>query len=155
MNDEFNKRISEVLNILEHSEDGIREKIPARFVKLLQDNKAENYVVNINYADEEWINKLPNDTKGLLALIYRDYIADEEERNELIAQEKEIELRKANKKYNPKDMFKEERDQRTVNERLREEAIQEVQNALMVIQEEKWYERIINRIKLFFGIRHK
>lgn len=156
MDNEFKKRISEVLDIIAHSEKEITEKIPSKFIELLYKNKVDEYVVNINYEDKNWTDKLANDTKGLLALIYRDYIADNDERQSLIILEREEELRriqKMNEEYNPKNLFK--KNQKPTNEALEEEAIQEVQNALMVIKEEKWYERIVNRIKEFFGIRCK
>ena len=68
--------------------------------------------------------------------------------------QEEIERRKKQEEnYDVKKLFKQ--NQKSTNERLQEEAIQEVQNALMVIKEEKWNERIVNKIKEFFGIRHK
>ena len=156
MENEFKKRISEVLYILEHSEKDIVDKIPPKFMELMKKNKADGYNININYEDEKCVDKLPNDTKGLLALIYRDYIADKNERETLILLEKQEEIerrKKQEEKYDAKNIFKQ--NQKPTNERLQEEAIQEVQNALMVIKEEKWYERIVNKIKEFFGIRHK
>lgn len=120
------------------------------------ENEDKSYIPNINYADEKWENTLEDDAKGLLALIYRDYIADKDERKTLILLEKQEEIerrKKQEEKYDAKNIFKQ--NQKPTNERLQEEAIQEVQNALMVIKEEKWYERIVNKIKEFFGIRHK
>lgn len=150
------KAVSQVIDVLSHSEKNIVDRIPKNFVNFLMENEDKSYIPNINYADEKWENTLEDDAKGLLALIYRDYIADKDERETLILLEKQEEIerrKKQEEKYDVKKIFKQ--NQKPTNERLQEEAIQEVQNALMVIKEEKWYERIVNKIKEFFGIRHK
>ena len=58
-----------------------------------------DYQVNIDYSKENWEDELCDDTKGILALIYRDYLVDSKTREELIKLEKEEEKKaKINKR---------------------------------------------------------
>ena len=146
------KAISEVIDVLNHSEIEVTQKIPKNFIEFLMNNSDNDYIPNIDYSKENWENDIEEDAKTLLALIYRDYIMSEEER-EIAIEEVKKQERESIENYNPDNLFK--KNKKSENEKLEEEAIQEVENALMVIKEEKWYERIINKLKELFGIKHK
>lgn len=151
----LNESISEVLDVLNHTDENIVNKISSKFMNFLENNKAQNYQVRINYTENDWKEKLNDKTKAILALIYRDYVAEKDEREMLIKNERaEIERKQQEKKekYSYNNLFKSS-DRRTENEKLREEAMRETEQALTVIQEQKWYERIIDRIKDFFRMR--
>lgn len=150
----INESISEVLDILEHTDVNIVKKISLNFMNFLQKNKSQEYQVKINYDESDWKEKLNDKTKAILALIYRDYIVEKDEREILIKKEQdEIKriIKENEEKYSYDNLFKKEN--KTINEKLKEEAIQETQRALMIIKEEKWYTKIINRIKEFFKIK--
>ena len=108
----------------------------------------KNYNPKINFDDENWKNKINNDTKAILALIYRDYIVDTEKRNKLIQEEKaqrEIYEKELREKYNPDEIFK----NRTVKE---DEVINN--NQLIEVKEAPWYKKIIESILRIFGRRN-
>lgn len=150
---EINKKaVSEVIDILKHSEIEVTQKIPKKFIEFLTKNSDRNYIPNIDYSEENWENSIEEDAKVLIALIYRDYIMSEEEKEKVIeeAKRQEQEIRE---KYNPDNLFK--KNSKIENEKSQDDTEQEVQKSLLIIKEEKWYERIINKIKEIFGIKHK
>ena len=150
---EINKKaVSEVIDVLKHSEIEVTQKIPKKFIEFLTKNSDRNYIPNIDYSEENWENSIEEDAKVLIALIYRDYIMSEEEKEKVIeeAKRQEQEIRE---KYNPDNLFK--KNSKIENEKSPDDTEHEVQKSLLIIKEEKWYERIINKIKEIFGIKHK
>lgn len=150
---EINKKaVSEVIDVLKHSEIEVTQKIPKKFIEFLTKNSDRDYIPNIDYSEENWENSIEEDAKVLIALIYRDYIMSEEEKEKVIeeAERQEQEIRE---KYNLDNLFK--KNSKIENEKSQDDTEQEVQKSLLIIKEEKWYERIINKIKEIFGIKHK
>ncbi len=150
---EINKKaVSEVIDILKHSEIEVTQKIPKKFIEFLTKNSDRDYIPNIDYSEENWENSIEEDAKVLIALIYRDYIMSEEEKEKVI-EEAERQEQKIREKYNLDNLFK--KNSKIENEKSQDDTEQEVQKSLLIIKEEKWYERIINKIKEIFGIKHK
>lgn len=148
MDENLKKSLKETYEIIQNSENKIIEKIPNNFLKFIEDNMDKNYNPKINFDDENWKNKINNDTKAILALIYRDYIVDTEKRNKLIQEEKaqrEIYEKELREKYNPDEIFK----NRTVKE---DEVINN--NQLIEVKEAPWYKKIIESILRIFGRRN-
>lgn len=143
----LNKRaISEVLQILNHTEKDIIEKIPKKFIEFLFDNADNDYKPNINFYDDNWENTIDEDAKALLAIIYRDYIVSETERLELLQQEKKEKEKKEvllMEKYNPDNLFKE--DKKNQSEKATISNIQ-----LVEIKETQWYKIIFKKILSIF-----
>lgn len=150
---EINKKaVSEVIDVLKHSEIEVTQKIPKKFIEFLTKNSDRDYIPNIDYSEENWENSIEEDAKVLIALIYRDYIMSEEEK-EKVKEEAEKQEQEIREKYNPDNLFK--KNSKIENEKSQDDTEQEVQKSLLIIKEEKWYERIINKIKEIFGIKHK
>lgn len=150
---EINKKaVSEVIDILKHSEIEVTQKIPKKFIEFLTKNSDHDYIPDIDYSEENWENSIEEDAKVLIALIYRDYIMSEEEK-EKVKEEAEKQEQEIREKYNPDNLFK--KNSKIENEKSQDDTEQEVQKSLLIIKEEKWYERIINKIKEIFGIKHK
>lgn len=138
--------ISEVVDILKHTDEKIVKKINPNFLSFLNKNKSPNYIVNIDYLNKNWKNELDNKTKAILALIYRDYIVSKEEKERLI----EIEKEKINKieeekreKYNPNNLFK--KDDNTMTNTKANQDIKD-----LCIIELPWYKKILEKLKHFF-----
>lgn len=146
----LNKRaISEVIEVLNHTDKDIIEKIPEKFIKLLHDNADPDYKPSIDFYNVNWENMIEDDAKAILALIYRDYIVSESERNKLIEEEQqmlknqEAELRE---KYNPDNIFK----NRTHKESSKpNNAIENMQ--LTEVKQAPWYKRLLDKILSFFA----
>lgn len=138
--------ITEVVEILKYSEKEIIDKIPEKFMQFLYKNMDSEYKANINFMNENWDNEIKQDTKAILALIYRDYIVTKEERHKLIEKEQEeIKQEEENirEKYNPDKLFKKKEDVES------EDTINDMQ--LIEIKEESWYKKIWKKIVSFFG----
>lgn len=104
-----NSYFNEVLAVLKHYHADLISIIPENFIKFLNDNKDETYVVNIDFSKINWEDTLQDEAKSLLALIYRDFLISPEERKVLLQQEyqERVEQKKeAQKKYNPDYLFK-------------------------------------------------
>lgn len=147
----LNKRaVSEVIQILNHTEKEIIERIPEKFIKFLFDNADNEYEPNIDFFDENWENSIDEDAKALLAIIYRDYIASDNERNELLEEERKENAKQEEllrEKYNPDNLFK--------NNQKTEEQKDFVSNTqLEEIKEISWYKRLFKKILSIFGIKN-
>lgn len=94
MENDYGKIFAEVLDIINNSEKEVKEKIPQKLYQQLEKNTDKSYEVNIDYSREDWDNNISEETKEILALIYRDYIVSPEERKELIKEEAEFEKQK-------------------------------------------------------------
>lgn len=98
---------SEVYDIICHMD--LEKEIPNDFLELINKNRDVQYKVNIDYSKSINEQELQKGTRVLLAIIYREYLCSEEERNDLIRKDKEelnrieAELRE---KYNPNNLFK-------------------------------------------------
>lgn len=146
MEEKYRKAYAEVLEILNHTEKEIVEKIPNSFIDFLQKNKDESYVVNIDFNDDNWDNSVQEETLAIIALIYRDYIVSKEEKSKLIENERkelkaiEDELRE---KYNPDNLFK--------KDKVKEEYKENTEVVALVEQKkEGFFSRIISKIIKFF-----
>ncbi len=141
--------IAEVIEILNHSESEITSKIPEKFIQFLHDNSDNEYKVNIDFNNENWDDTIKQDTKAILALIYRDYIVSKEERDKLLQEEQERldkEEQELREKYNPDNLFKKK------NDAVEEKDINSINNMqLVVIKEDNWFKRIWKKIISFFG----
>lgn len=104
----WKQAFAEVYQVLQHCEDSVSRLIPESFSSFIYDNMDEtwrgelDFTMNINSMD------LLADTRAILALVYRDFLCSEEERNELIEKDRE-EAKKAGWEYEDKslrDLFK-------------------------------------------------
>ena len=100
---------SEVYDVIMHMEKKLYERIPQSFIKLIRQNMNAEYKPNIDYSKNINNQNLSKGAKGLLALIYRDFICSKEKKQELIKKDQlklqKIEEEKANK-YNVDNLFK-------------------------------------------------
>lgn len=131
--------------ILDNSSQEIRNKISPKFIKYMRDIASTTYIFNYDNSKKLNEQKLKAETRGLIALVYQDYICTEEEKKDYIIKCKNYKFEKEKKlreKYNPDDILKNKREIK--NEEQTEE------KSLTVVQEEKWYQKIFNLIKGLF-----
>ena len=74
----INQAFSEVYDIVNHIEKDLYNKIPKKFIAMLEKNKDEKYVPQIDYSKSINEQKLLKDTRVILSLIYKDYICTKE-----------------------------------------------------------------------------
>lgn len=146
MDEEFRKALTEVVEVLKNSEDSIIKKIPQEFNNFLNENMDKNYKPNIDFSKSNWEDNVKEDTKAILALIYRDYLVSKEERNNLLLEEqKEMEER-----YNPNNLFK-NRTKAEETPNSEEQNYNKENLELMEVKNYPWYKRIYEKILQIFG----
>lgn len=148
MKQEYMEAFTEVNEIIKMMPYELVNKIPTKFLEMIEEERDTEYNPNIQEPLEK--QKLKNETIIILGLIYRDFLCTPEQRKKLqekdardlqeAKRELEEELRK---KYKPDDIFK---NKKSINNE--QEDYQE--NAMVVIQEERWYQKIFNLIKNLF-----
>ena len=145
---EFDKRaFSQVIEILNHSDKNIVERIPKQFINFLFENMDTEYNVNIDFSNKNWQETILEETKVVLALIYRDYIVSSEERAKLLAEEKkeqEEKERELREKYNIDNLFNKKRNE------MPDEFVEETR--LIEVQKYPWYKRLYKKILSIFNI---
>ena len=149
MDNVYREAFAEVLEVIKNSNQRILEKIPKKFITFLNENKDNNYIVKIDFTDENWDDSIKQETQAILALIYRDYIVSQEERARLLTEEKEEQSRIENElreKYNPDNLFKKQDQVKNTEEVMTEEVA-------MVEYKESIFKRFINKIKSIFKIK--
>ena len=147
MIDNYPKAYKEVVEVLKYVPQESVDKIPDKMINMFKIKMDENwnFEVDINKPFEE--QELLDETKAILANIFRDYWATPYQREKIEAREK-YELEKIEeekrKKYNPDDIFKNNKVQEV------KETPQEMENNLPVeVKKEKFFERLIGFIKRF------
>ncbi len=146
MREQYFKAFAEVEQIIMLMPKGLQDKIPGKFKKLLSTWKDPNYIVTIKEPFEEY--NIMEETKIILAVIYRDFLCSKEEKREIQLRdseklkEYEEELRQ---KYNPDDLFKNKKNdiQEYKNTNIEETAIVEY-------KEKNFLQKIFDKIKHLF-----
>lgn len=139
MKKEYREAFTEVNEIFKIMPVELLSKIPVKFRKIIAENKAEDYKVEI----EEPLNeeKLKVETVVLLGLIYRDFLASPEEREQLQSEDfkelKKIE-EQLQQKYDMENIF---------NKRKKTE---EYSADLIVYKEKGFLNKIISIIRGIF-----
>lgn len=151
MEKKYNMAFSETLEILYKSEPKILNKIPKKLLEFLEENKDNTYNSDIIFK-ENWIKKLRPETCSIIALIYKKYIATEEEKRNFIKFQKEKSIvleEELRKKYNYDDMFK--RDSSNNENIIKEENTEN--NKELKIYKKSFFREIINKILIFLKIK--
>ena len=148
MENTINQAFSEVYDILMRLEKGLYDKIPKEFITAIEKNRDMEYKVNIDYSKDINEQELLMETRIILSLIYRDYLCDEEKRKQLL-EEDERQLKENEKnlreKYNPDKLFQNNKKEKIVDNANENKE-------LTIVEEEKWYKKIIIFIKSIFKI---
>ena len=152
MDEVYKGAFAEVLEVLRNTDENILKKIPEQFITFLNQNKDNQYQVNIDFTNTNWEDMVKPETQAILALIYRDYIVSPEEREKLLKEENEEQNKIENElreKYNPDNIFK-NRKIETPQETLKTENDMQ----LTEIPKYPWYKKIWNKILEIFGTKH-
>ena len=71
--------------LIEFFDEESKKKIPATFIEYLKKHKSQNYVPNFDLTKELEDQKLKEETYGLLAVVYLNYLSEtEEQKKELL-----------------------------------------------------------------------
>lgn len=141
MEEKYTKAFKEIYIILNRASKEELSKIPKSFIELIEKNMNVDYNPQIEFNDN-FENSVLEETLLILALIYRDYLTSEEERKELLKDEK-MQLEELKENYNIENLFK---------KRKQESEESEIEQQLIEIKEEKWYKKILNNILSIFKL---
>ena len=144
---EYSEAIVEVLDILQNSDDNIIERIPKELIEFWERNKSETYKPSLDHSKPINEMDLKKKTKSLIAMIYLNYLCDEEEKNNLnsiLKSNEEKYQKELREKYNPDNIFKKN------NQEAKEKIVED--NAQIKVYKEPLFKRIINKIKNIFHI---
>ena len=140
----YEEAFTEVDEILKIMPIDLVSKIPVQFRQTISENKATNYKVIIKEPLEE--QKLKKETIIILGLIYRDFLASPEEREQLQLKDAE-ELKKIEqemkKQYDIENIFKKKKEKKTLEEEL-------TSKDLTLYKEQSFLSRLFSVIKGIF-----
>ena len=141
----YEEAFAEVDEILKIMPIDLLSKIPVQFRQVISENKAQNYKVDIQEPlDEE---KLKEETVVILGLIYRDFLASPEEREQLQAQDAEELLRieeEMQQQYNMENIFKKRKSGKASQN-------DELSTDLILYEEQGFLKKLFNLIKGLFN----
>ena len=142
INSEYRKAITELLTVLENVEDDELNKIPPELIDYFKTNADKNYHFEIEENENFEDIELKKETKGLLSMIYRNYLCDnqkEKEAFEEILHQNEIKYQEElHEKYNPDNLFRKKEEKNEYNEINKE-------NSALILKKKT----IFDKIKLF------
>lgn len=134
----------EFKSILENCSDDIVNKIPTNFLKFIDKIASKTYKFNYDKTKSLIEQNLKSETRGLIALVYQDYICTDEERKEYIQKSNLYIIENENmkrEKYNPNDIFKDVKNYKVNNSK---------ENSIIEYKKENFIQKIFNKIKYFF-----
>lgn len=134
----YRNAFKEVDEILKYTDIDLVNKIPKKFINFLRENMNNNYEFNVQEGLHLNKQKLSEEANNILALIYRDYWATEEEKEEF--RKKDEEERKLN----------EEKLEHIFDRKDNEQIEEEKNNQLIKIEHESFIKRLFSKIKRFF-----
>ena len=134
----------EFKSILENCSDDIVNKIPTNFLKFIDKIASKTYKFNYDKTKSLIEQNLKSETRGLIELVYQDYICTDEERKEYIQKSNLYIIENENmkrEKYNPNDIFKDVKNYKVNNSK---------ENSIIEYKKENFIQKIFNKIKYFF-----
>lgn len=116
------KAFKELDEILKYFPKREFEKIPESFIKFIETNMDSNYKYIVEHIDDFQNQKMMEETKVLLSIVYRDFIASTSVKQQILKMES-VELLQEEKiiqeKYNPDNLFN-NRQKEIVTENIQE-----------------------------------
>ena len=133
----YRNAFKEVDEILKYTDIDLVNKIPKKFIDFLRENMNNNYEFNVQEGLHLNKQKLSEEANNILALIYRDYWATEEEKEEF--RKKDEEERKLN----------EEKLEHIFDRKDNEPIEEKKNNQLIKIEHESFIKRLFLKLKRF------
>ena len=149
MENNYYEAYKEVLEVLKYMSEEDVNKLPKDMILTFETKQDKSHIfeIDVNKSIEE--QNLLEETKDILANIFRDYWATEEKREKIIAREnferekQEIEKRE---KYNPDKIFENKNC-------IKEETYKVIDNELTVVENKSFGEKIKDFFKKLFKIK--
>ena len=137
---DYSKVFKELSEIFKYIPEEQMKKIPDEIIKRIEEKKDNEYNYEVIHIEDFQNQNMLKETRAILAVLYRDYWASEEERKEIKEQERiEFINGKVELSNNSKEIFTKK------DKKIEKEA----ENAIIVYKE-KFIRKIIKKIILFF-----
>lgn len=136
------KELREIMNFFPKNE---YNKIPKTFISFVEENMDNNYEYIVEHVDDFQNQKMLNETKVLLSIIYKDFIASNEERKQIIKMEKDELLQDEKiirEKYNPDKLFKNRKNAKYFTDEMYSQEI-----AMIEYKEKNFIHKLFDKIK--------
>lgn len=146
LNKEYTKAYTEVIEILKYVPQEDFYKIPNEKIEFYKKHMDKEYKYAIDETLQFEQQIMSDITKAILANIFRDYWATENQKTTILAKEKyDLEnLEKAKQeKYPPNEIFKNKKET---------EIVKNISTSLIEYKKKNWYIKFINYMKNIFKI---
>ena len=149
---ELSEAAVELNVILENTAPELVSKIPKKFIAFLKEIASKNYIFKYDNTKSLEEQEIQPKTKGLLALIYKDFLCDPQEKQEYINHislvTEKIEQRKR-EKYNPDNIFNNKK-----NDNIQENNNEDISIGMQIVEyKEPVLKRIVNKILEFLHLK--
>ena len=147
--EEYRIAITETLDILNHTRKEDVNKISTKFMNYLKNNASETYKPSLDHSKSIKDMQLKEKTRVILAIIYRKFWCNEEQKKEFDQQIKNSELRhqaELREKYNPDNLFKKQEQLKNIEDVMKNEVA-------MTEYKESIFKKFINKMKSIFNIK--
>ena len=146
----YKNTLFEVSTILKFVDKSLVEKIPQKVRNNIEINKSNDHI--FNYAESKSLHeqKMLKTTEQYLTMLFLRYIASEDEKTEVLKamnENEKIYQEKQREQYNSENLFKNK------TQIIKEEKELVNENTSMIKYKETFFIRVLNRIKIFFGIK--
>lgn len=145
MKEEYKRALVEVEKIIKMMPKQLQEKIPIKFIKMVENEKSKDYDCEISEPLEE--QKLMIETIAILGLIYMEFLCSKEEKIQL--RKNEIEILKQIDEENRKKLNKLFDNNKDSNKIIENKELNDDRELILI--KEKWYKKIVNIIKKLFN----
>lgn len=140
---ELSNAAVEVNSLLDNVSENVLSKIPSKFIQYLKDIESYDYYFEYNPLKSLEEQGFSEEALKLIGLIYKDYLCDEEEKNEYVNLLKDYSFKKEEEKknkYNTEELFKNKKKEEI-----------KIENSQALIEyKESIFTKILNKIKKFF-----
>ena len=143
---EINKRFTEVMEVLNHLDSKYYNMIPSDVIKLIENNKDQNYIWKYDETKDLINQNLPRDTIVILSMINTYYLLNPDQQEYFIKLHKynqtKVEEEKLNK-HDPTKVFEDNLSHMSYNEEVTEDN----KDKQMIVVKKSFINTIINKLK--------
>ena len=141
MEDNYKKAYKEVVEILKFVSKENVDKIPKEMLDMFEEEQDKEYNFKVDTTKSFEEQELLEETKAIFSNIFRDYWANDYQRNVIIEKENMDRIKWEEQKYDPKDLFK--NNQKNFNKQNNNDT---VDVNLTVIKKENSFKKLIDKI---------
>ena len=154
MGNNYAKAYKELLEIIKHFPLEEYNRIPKEKIKFYEENMDKNYNFTVNPNIDLSEQNISKETKALIVTLYEDCFATKEQKEKikeiLELNQKKSELEKR-KKYNPGDLFKNQKED--VNNNEEEKSVESIKEVSLVENKENFFTKFKNFILKLLHIK--